>query len=111
MKHPFSRILSGELRKNERAFKVLCDCPMLNLSSTYAIILGIIGVGLSLFDIVRIIKAGSVLPYPLVRQRIQSGKIVSPECERDLKLISLVLSFEYYCLLVFGVINVSEFLK
>lgn len=100
------RILENELWKNRKTFKVLCSCPLLNLSSTYTVILGIIGVLLSLFDIYRIIQAGSILPYPLVRQRLQTGKLVSPECERDLKLISLVLSLEYYCLLIFGVLNV-----
>lgn len=59
-------------------------------------------------DIVRIIKCGPVLPNSLWRSRIQTGKIISPEGERDLKLMSLVLSFEYYVLLVFAVIMVSK---
>lgn len=60
-----------------------------------------------MMDIIRIIKAGSVLPNSLWRARIQSGKIISPEGERDLKLISLVFSFEYYSLLVLAVLMVS----
>lgn len=62
---------------------------------------------LSLMDIVRIIKYGSVLPNTLWRARIETGKVISPEGERDMKLISLVLSFEYYVLLIFGVVMVS----
>lgn len=58
-------------------------------------------------DMVRIIKSGPVLPNSLWRSRIQAGKVITPQGERDLKLISLVLSFEYYMLLVFAVIMVS----
>lgn len=60
-------------------------------------------------DIIRIIRHGSVLPNPLVRPRIQTGKVISPEGERDLKLISLVLSFEYYLLLILAVVMVRIF--
>lgn len=58
-------------------------------------------------DIVRIIRSGPVLPNTLWRSRIQTGKVITPEGERDLKLMSLVLSFEYYVLLIFAVAMVS----
>lgn len=62
-------------------------------------------------DIVRIIRCGSVLPCTLWRSRIETGKVISPEGERDVKLISLVLSFEYYVLLILAVLMVSLCVK
>lgn len=57
---------------------------------------------------VRIIRFGSVLPCALKRARVMPGRVVSPECERDLKLICLVLSLEYYSMLVVGAFYVRE---
>ncbi|KAJ8934021.1 hypothetical protein NQ314_013657 [Rhamnusium bicolor] len=57
---------------------------------------------LSIFDIIRIIKCGPVLPGYLWRERLKTGKLVTPEAERDCKLICLVLSSEYYLFLLTG---------
>lgn len=38
---------------------------------------------------------------------MKSGKIITPEAERDFKLISLVLSMEYYFFLLVGLLTVS----
>lgn len=38
---------------------------------------------------------------------MKSGKIITPEAERDFKLISLVLSMEYYFFLLIGLLTVS----
>lgn len=63
---------------------------------------------MSIFDIVRIIKCGPVLPGYLWRERLKTGKLVTPEAERDCKLICLVLSSEYYLFLLVGLSTVDK---
>lgn len=63
---------------------------------------------MSIFDIVRIIKCGPVLPGYLWRERLKTGKLVTPEAERDCKLICLVLSSEYYLFLLVGLSTVNK---
>lgn len=65
---------------------------------------------LSIFDIIRIIKCGPVLPGYLWRERLKTGTIVTPEAERDCKLICLVLSSEYYLFLLVGLSTVKVLL-
>ncbi|KAF2898187.1 hypothetical protein ILUMI_07991 [Ignelater luminosus] len=101
-KYPFQNLLVPLIHRHGKTLKNTCSFPILNICSAYAGLLGVFGMGLSLFDIVRVVKCGSVLPYSLLRPRIKAGKIVTAECERDLKLISLVLSLEYYFFLIVG---------
>ncbi|KAJ8956685.1 hypothetical protein NQ318_014040 [Aromia moschata] len=102
MKLPFYTILGPVFKKNHKSIRDLCGCPFLCFSPIYVMILGTLGVILSIFDIVRIIKCGPVLPGYLVRERLKTGKLISPEAERDCKLICLVLSAEYYLFLLIG---------
>ncbi|XP_056641569.1 uncharacterized protein LOC130448304 [Diorhabda sublineata] len=105
MKLPFHTFIGPVLKKNHKSIKSLCAHPTLSFSPIYVFILGILGMVLSIFDIIRIIKCGSVLPGYLWRERLKKGAIVVPEVERDLKLICLVLSTEYYSFLLIGVLT------
>lgn len=125
MKIDVRYIFGNTLRRNYKPLRKFCSYPLLSVSSTYAGVLGFVGVVktrsiscafqltyvrfqlLSFYDIIRIIRCGSVLPCSLWRSRIKPGKLVSAECERDLKLVSLVLSLEYYLLLICGSLTVS----
>ncbi|XP_018332551.1 uncharacterized protein LOC108742041 [Agrilus planipennis] len=102
MKLPFYTVFGPSIRRNYRTLKTVCSYRFLNTSVIYAGFLGFIGLILSLFDVVRIIKAGPVLPCVMWRARIRTGSVVSPECERDFRLMSLVFSLEYYFLLIIG---------
>ncbi|GJQ71875.1 hypothetical protein Trydic_g2988 [Trypoxylus dichotomus] len=81
----------------------LCTCRLFNTSKAYIVALSVLGVVLSIFDLYRILRSGSTLPCALWRARIKTGRVVSPECERDLKIVGLVFSVEYYGLLLYGV--------
>ncbi|XP_018575354.1 uncharacterized protein LOC108914119 [Anoplophora glabripennis] len=102
MKLPFHTILGPIFRKNQKNIKILCGYPALQFAPIYVAILGVLGVILSIFDIVRIIRCGPVLPGYLWRERLKAGKLVTPEAERDCKLVCLVLSSEYYLFLLVG---------
>ncbi|KAJ8922947.1 hypothetical protein NQ315_001493 [Exocentrus adspersus] len=102
MKLPFHTILGPVFKRNHKNIKLLCSHSALHFSPIYVAILGVLGVVLSIFDIVRIIKCGPVLPGFLWRERLKTGKLVTPEAERDCKLICLVLSSEYYLFLLVG---------
>ncbi|KAK9716759.1 hypothetical protein QE152_g24555 [Popillia japonica] len=81
----------------------LCTCRLFNTSNAYIIALGILGVLLSAIDLYRLLRSGPILPCGLWRERIQPGRVISPESERDLKLVGLVFSVEYYGLLIYGI--------
>lgn len=102
MKIPFHTFLGPLLRRNHKNISVVCAHPSLKFAPFYVGFLGILGVLLSIFDIVRIIKCGPVLPGYLWRERLKTGTVITPEAERDCKLICLVLSTEYYCFLLVG---------
>ncbi|XP_023015607.1 uncharacterized protein [Leptinotarsa decemlineata] len=105
MKIPFHTLLGPLLKRNHKTIKVFCAHPALRFAPFYVAILGILGVILSIFDIVRIIKCGPVLPGFLWRERLKSGTFITPEAERDAKLICLVLSAEYYFFLLVGLLT------
>ncbi|ENN73950.1 hypothetical protein D910_11462 [Dendroctonus ponderosae] len=105
MKIPFYTVIGPLLRRNKNYVNTVCGHPVLAFAPFYVGILGFLGVILSAFDIWRIIKCGPVLPGYLWRERLKSGKIIAPEAERDCKLISLVLSVEYYCFLLVGLLT------
>ncbi|KAG5876631.1 hypothetical protein JTB14_005047 [Gonioctena quinquepunctata] len=102
MKIPFHTILGPLLKKNQKTIKTFCAHPSLRFSPFYVAILGVLGVILSVFDIIRIIRCGPLLPGFLWRDRLKNITLVTPEVERDCKLICLVLSSEYYLFLIVG---------
>ncbi|XP_030751943.1 uncharacterized protein LOC115879315 [Sitophilus oryzae] len=102
MKIPFYTVIGPLVRKNKVFVNNICSNPALAIAPIYVGVLGILGVGLSLFDILRIIKCGPTLPRYLSRERIKNEKIITAEAERDFKLICLVLSTEYYLFLLIG---------
>ncbi|XP_050308444.1 uncharacterized protein LOC126744899 [Anthonomus grandis grandis] len=104
MKIPFHTVVGPLLRRNKHYINTVCSHPALGIAPLYVGVLGILGVILSIFDIYRIIKCGPILPGYLYRERTtKHGKVISPEAERDCKLISLVLSAEYYFFLLTGI--------
>jgi hypothetical protein len=54
-----------------------------------------------------ILRCGPTLPGYLLKSRGDFGKVIEPTMERDLKLIALLVSFEYYFFLIVGVLSVS----
>ncbi|KAF5302085.1 hypothetical protein FQR65_LT08635 [Abscondita terminalis] len=56
--------------------------------------------GISFYDIIKLVQYGELLCSCIYRGK--TDKIMKPSHERDFKLINLVLSFEYYTLIVFG---------
>ncbi|CAH1973834.1 unnamed protein product [Acanthoscelides obtectus] len=107
MKLPFNSFLGPVLKKNQKSIQRLCGVLPFHVSHIYVGILGVLGVALSLFDIIRIVKCGPVLPGYLWRERLKTGTLVPAEVERDCKLICLVLSLEYYCFLLVGLLTNS----
>lgn len=107
MKMPFFTILGPLLRKNQKDISKICSYPALKIAPIYVGVLGTLGVILSVFDIIRIVRCGPVLPRYLWRERLKTSTVVTPEAERDCKLICLVLSSEYYLFLLVGLSTVS----
>ncbi|XP_060522380.1 uncharacterized protein LOC132699592 [Cylas formicarius] len=105
MKIPFHSVLGPVLTKNKMHINKICSHPIFGFVPVYVGALGIIGVVLSIFDIIRIIRCGSILPGYLWRERIKNGQFISPEVERDCKMISLVISTEYYLFLLVGLVT------
>ncbi|XP_019868095.1 uncharacterized protein LOC109596935 [Aethina tumida] len=103
MKLPFHTVLGPMLKTNIKPIKSLCRYPLLRFSPIYVGCLGIVGLILSVFDIIRIIHCGPILPGYLRRSKI--GTLITPQMERDFKLICLVWSFEYYSLLLIGLLT------
>ncbi|KAL3273640.1 hypothetical protein HHI36_015071 [Cryptolaemus montrouzieri] len=102
MKIPFYSILGPLIRSNQKSIRPICAHPLMAYSHMYTGLLGFIGMILSLVDIVRIIKCGPILPGYMWRSRIKNSKLANPELERDLKLIFLSISLEYYIFLILG---------
>ncbi|XP_066145640.1 uncharacterized protein [Euwallacea fornicatus] len=105
MKIPFYTVIGPILQKNKLYINYLCVHPAMTFAPVYVAALGVLGVVLNAFDIYRIIKCGSVLPGYIWKERLKKGKIIAPEAERDCKLISLVLSLEYYLFLLLGLLT------
>ncbi|CAG9774039.1 unnamed protein product [Ceutorhynchus assimilis] len=102
MKIPFYTLLGPLIEKNKHPLITICSHPLLSFSQFHVAILGIAGMILSVFDTWRIIRCGHILPDYLHKEGLKKGKIISAEAERDCKLISLVLSTEYYFFLLVG---------
>ncbi|XP_022914007.1 uncharacterized protein [Onthophagus taurus] len=80
----------------------ICALPWFQSTESYVVALGLLGVILSAIDLLRVLKAGRTLPCVLWRARLRTGSVVTPEMERDLKLLTLILSLEFYGLLIIG---------
>ncbi|CAH0563472.1 unnamed protein product [Brassicogethes aeneus] len=102
MKLPFHTLLGPVLKNNHRHIKEFCANPGLTFSPLYVGVLSVLGMVLSVFDMLRIINCGPTLPGYLWKTKSKPGKLISPETERDFKLICLVWSFEYYASLLVG---------
>ncbi|RZC35892.1 uncharacterized protein BDFB_006604 [Asbolus verrucosus] len=107
MKLPFYTIIGPHLKRNYYFIRQFCSHPFLGISDVYTMILGLLGVAFSVFDILMILKCGPTLPGYLVKARADFGKVIAPQMERDLKLIALLTSFEYYFFLIVGVLSKS----
>ncbi|KAF7278670.1 hypothetical protein GWI33_008119 [Rhynchophorus ferrugineus] len=105
MKIPFYTAIGPLLKKNKIFINKICSSSAFAFAPIYVGVLGFLGVILSLFDILRIVKCGPVLPRYLSRERLKSDKLVTAEAERDCKLICLVLSTEYYLFLLIGLLT------
>ncbi|KAK4874195.1 hypothetical protein RN001_013555 [Aquatica leii] len=57
---------------------------------------------LSLYDIINVVKDGQSSPNKFSETQEEGPKFLKSTHERDFKLINLVLSFEYYTLIVVG---------
>ncbi|KAL1494086.1 hypothetical protein ABEB36_009739 [Hypothenemus hampei] len=104
MKIPFYTFLGPLIKRRKFLINTFCSHPVLSFVPIYVWILGVLGVILSIFDIWRIIKCGSVLPGYLWRERMKRN-VITPEAQRDCKLICLVLSVEYYFFLIVGLVT------
>ncbi|XP_066140819.1 uncharacterized protein [Euwallacea fornicatus] len=102
MKIPFYTVIGPMLRKYKLTINHVCVHPLLTFAPIYVGVLGVLGVVLSAFDIYRIVKYGSVLPSYMWKGGPSKEKFTTSEAERNCKLVSLVLSVEYYLLLLLG---------
>ncbi|KAK5641428.1 hypothetical protein RI129_009975 [Pyrocoelia pectoralis] len=97
--NPFTR----SYRRNQKAVRKACRFPLFDLCNFYGVIFGLFGMGVCLYDILNIVQCGRTLPCSCSRGKIDFHlKFLTPEHERDCKLINLVLSFQCYALLVYG---------
>lgn len=95
--------MTSSWQESYRTVKKICFCRFVDVCPFYALVLGILGLGTSLFDIVRLVQCNSTLfSNSKVCKNREVHKLLNPKHERDLKLMSLVLSAEHYFLLFFG---------
>ncbi|KAB0793301.1 hypothetical protein PPYR_12921 [Photinus pyralis] len=100
--NPF-QFLAASLRRDQSALKKACHFPLLDLCNMYGAFVGLLGMGVCLYDMLKIVQGGRTLPCSFYRGKIDLHiKCLTPEHERDCKLINLVLSFQSYALLVAG---------
>ncbi|XP_044253526.1 uncharacterized protein LOC123004357 isoform X1 [Tribolium madens] len=107
MKLPFYTVIGPHFKRNYYFIRQFCGHPFLCISDFYTMVLGILGVAFSVFDIAMILKCGPTLPGYLLKARGDFGKVIDPTLERDLKLIALLVSLEYYLFLIVGVMSKS----
>ncbi|XP_066253952.1 uncharacterized protein [Euwallacea similis] len=107
MKIPFYTVIEPILRKNKLSINHVCVHPSLTFAPIYVGVLGVLGVVLSAFDIYRIIKYGSVVPSYFWKEGLNKEKFITSEAEKNCKLVSLVLSVEYYLFLLLGLFTNS----